>query len=70
MKTVQIQCDRCKKIVDGIIGDVPLPGIPNKFIDGFYDVTTGIWKKFARYGETNLCDECMHNDPSYKETYG
>ena len=70
MKQVQIQCDRCKKTIDGIIGDVPSTGLPNRFTGGFYDVSSGFWGQFARTDENNLCDDCMHSDPKYKEIYG
>lgn len=69
MKQVQIVCDRCKKTIDGIIADVPATGIPNRYTGGFYDLTGGYWGKFARPGEKNICDECMHGDPEYKKLY-
>lgn len=69
MKQVQVHCDRCGKIVNGIIDDVPSAGFPSRMTSGFYDVSRGCWARFARQGERNVCDGCMSLDPEYQELY-
>lgn len=61
MKNVTIQCDRCGKMVEGCIDEQ----FGHKTTGGFYDVTEGIWKKFAIWEEENVCDKCMHSDLRY-----
>lgn len=63
---MKIRCDRCKKIVDGFVEENADGVITTA---GFYDVTTGSWKKFKRRNEENICDECMFADPDYKKLY-
>ena len=66
---IRIQCDRCGVLVAGIILDaVPEKDIP-RCTGGFYEVSDGYWKKFGRWQEKNICDECMMSDPLYKEEY-
>ncbi len=65
MKKIQIQCDRCGRLVEGCIdknkdGDIISTG-------GFYMVADGSWKDFGRWEEEYVCDECMHSDPKYKK---
>lgn len=67
MKMIQIQCDRCGKLVDGEIGLCPTTGVT--ITHGYYVVAEGNWKEFQRWGEENVCDDCMHFDPKYKKLY-
>lgn len=61
-----LRCDRCKKLKPGLIAD----GVSA----GFYIVADAgdqnYWAKFARKGESLICDQCMWNDPKYQEEYG
>jgi hypothetical protein len=62
MKTVRVKCDRCKQEVEGTVDKVVTAG--------YYDVSEGYWRKFARQDERVVCDNCMYADPRYQETYG
>jgi hypothetical protein len=66
MKNVTIVCDRCGKIVHGIIDETP-QGIVT---GGFYDVSDGYWAQFKRWEEERVCDDCMFADANYKKVYG
>lgn len=37
---------------------------------GFYQVGQAPWDRFARAGETVLCEPCMWRDPIYAALYG
>lgn len=67
MKNVQVKCDRCGKMVDGLIEE---SGQFSGATGGFYDVRSGYWAQFSNAGEENICDACMHSDPAYKKVYG
>lgn len=69
MKATKITCDRCGATVDGFEDTLPVPGVPQKYTAGFYDVSGGYWAKFARGGEKKVCDACMHADPDYQAIY-
>jgi hypothetical protein len=63
MERVNVQCDRCKKMVDGI-EDTYSTG-------GFYRITKGdYWEKFANDGEKVICNQCMFTDERYIQKYG
>jgi len=64
MKDIRITCDRCGKVVHGLIDE----GNP-KMTGGFYDVTEGTWSQFARWEEEKVCDDCMHSCPKYKKIH-
>jgi len=61
MKNITITCDRCGKVVNGIFDDT----LGRVITGGYYDVSDGYWKQFARWEEENICDDCMHSDPKY-----
>jgi hypothetical protein len=60
VKTIKVICDRCKRIVEGIRGEV--------FTAGFYDMTK--WEEYRRENEQHVCAPCMFADPKYVERYG
>ena len=62
MKDIKIQCDRCGKMVDGGIDK-------NGMTAGYYIVSEGNWKEFARWEEEYVCTQCMGEDPKYKKIY-
>ena len=63
MNNVTIICDRCKASVEGYEGP--------EATGGFYGVREpGPWAKYARPGETKVCDDCMWSDPGYIADYG
>lgn len=66
MKDITITCDRCGKVVNGII-DETTDGV---MTGGYYDVAKGYWSKFARWEEAKVCDACMFECPKYQEIYG
>ena len=60
---VTVQCDRCKKQVNGIKTETAT--------GGFYEVANPLgWGKYADPGEKIVCDNCMWNDPRYIAVYG
>ena len=65
---IQIQCDRCGKLIDGIKDYYPEKDIT--ITGGFYVVSEGIWQTCQRWEEENICDDCMHSDPKYIKTHG
>jgi len=67
MSEITITCDRCGKVVHGLIDTLP---DGTTITGGFYDVTGGNWSEFARWEEERICDQCMFNDPKYKKRYG
>lgn len=67
MKEVQITCDRCGKVVNGIIDICKSTGVV--ITGGYYLVAEGNWKEFQRDDEEYVCDDCMHVDPEYKKLY-
>lgn len=69
MKNVTVTCDRCGKVVHGIIDEFYLDKTI-KVTGGFYDVTDEYWSQFARWEEERICDDCMFADPKYKAIYG
>ena len=64
MKEIIIQCDRCGKMVSGMVS------IDNKITSGYYNVADGTWSQFARWEEESVCDACMFEDANYKLEYG
>ncbi len=60
IKEVKESCDRCHKEVIGLITDYG-----NK---GYYR-RNAMWGEFMSPDENVLCDECMHNDPRYKQQF-
>lgn len=67
MKTIQITCDRCGKVVEGTIDHCDEYG--GTVTGGFYIVSEGNWQEYQRDDEENVCDDCMHADPKYKKLY-
>lgn len=67
MKDIKITCDRCGKLVDGIIDICKDTGVT--VTGGYYLVAEGNWKEFQRGDEEYVCDDCMHVDPKYKKLY-
>lgn len=63
---MSITCDRCGKVVEGIIDRTEHGTVTG----GFYDVTDNYWKQFSRWEEEKICDTCMHSDPEYVAIYG
>lgn len=59
-----IQCNRCKADLTKLV-DESLRMFDNTMTMGYYDVSGGLWKTYARPGETHLCDYCMWADPGY-----
>lgn len=69
MKKFSIICDRCQTKIDGLISDIPSTGRSNRYTVGFYDMISEKWNRFARDGETYVCDTCMHADIEYTRIY-
>ena len=67
MNDITITCDRCGKVVNGSIENIPEYG--GIVTSGYYIVSEENWKEYARWDEENICDDCMHADPKYKEKY-
>lgn len=62
MSPVTAVCDRCHRTVEGFES-------PNAVI-GFYRMADyGPWSRFARPGETLVCNDCMWADPGYSALY-
>ena len=59
---IKVTCSRCEKEIDGIES--------SDFTGGFYRVSTGYWKKYAKNDEEILCDNCMQVDVRYVKDYG
>lgn len=69
MNEVTVTCSRCGKTVEG--AEFPAHHEELGMTSGFYRVIEGnYWHKFARPGETILCDDCMWKDPLYIAEYG
>lgn len=66
MNEVTITCNRCGKVVHGVCSETP----QGKMTGGYYDVSEGYWAQFARWEETEICDDCMFADPKYAKLYG
>lgn len=61
---ITVTCDRCGKQVDGL----HVEGVATA---GYYMVGEGkAFAKYARPGESIVCDDCMHSDPAYQAEYG
>lgn len=58
LKKIRKTCDRCKKEVS-TTKDI------NGNLEGFYNVGTIIWSKYARPGEFFVCTPCLHSDESF-----
>jgi len=69
MSEIIITCDRCGKVINGIIDEFYLDK-SIKLTGGFYDLTDNYWGQFARWEEERICDDCMHSDPKYISMYG
>jgi hypothetical protein len=67
MKNILITCDRCGKKVDGMISITPKDGVV--VTSGYYIVAEGNWKECQRDDEEYVCDQCMWEDPKYKQLY-
>lgn len=67
MSEITITCDRCGKVVHGLIDRLP---DGTCVTGGYYDVSGPDWDQFARWEEERVCDECMHSCPKYKKVYG
>lgn len=67
MKNITIICDRCGLMVDGTITNCPTTG--GTLTTGYYVVSDGNWKEFARWDEELVCQKCMEEDPKYIEIY-
>lgn len=63
MKNTTVQCDRCGKLVEGIICE------DGSCTGGYYNVEEGYWHLFARWDESIVCDNCMFADPKYQKLY-
>ena len=66
MKNITVTCDRCGKVVHGMVDETPVGIVTG----GFYNVSEGYWSQFARWEEERVCDECMHSCSKYKKVYG
>lgn len=65
MKNITINCDRCKKDIDGLID--------NEFgyTAGFYNIQDNCcWSNYRRNDEKYVCDDCMRSDDKYIKEYG
>ena len=60
IKKIQVICDRCKQIVEGLRGE--------EFTAGFYDMAK--WEDYRRENEQNVCNPCMYADPKYVAHWG
>ena len=59
---VTFNCDRCGAVVHGWMSKTAT--------SGFYALgLAGPWAKYARAGESRICDNCMWSDPAYLEIY-
>jgi phosphatidylserine decarboxylase len=68
MELVKVQCDRCKKTIQGFEG-VNDQGA--HWTAGFYRIThDGPWAKYAKLDETIVCDQCMAENEAYQADYG
>lgn len=62
MPNVTIECDRCKRPIEGFESE--------SATSGFYRLQ-GAWEAFAQHpAETVICDDCMQHDPRYQQVYG
>ena len=57
---IKVTCNRCKKVVEGILN--------KDFTGGFFEMTK--WREYRRDNEQYVCDPCMFADPKYVERYG
>ncbi len=60
IKTVRIDCDRCKCHIEALCRD--------EFVSGIFDMTT--WAEYRRDNERYVCIACMFADPAYVERFG
>lgn len=61
---VTVKCDRCGKSIQRI-------HVPDVATAGYYMVGKGkAFERYARQGESIVCDDCMHADPAYRADYG
>lgn len=69
MSEITITCDRCGKVVHGMLYQDP--NCKKAFATAGYYILTehSAWKKYARWEEEQICDECMHSDPMYMHDY-
>lgn len=63
---MEVMCSRCNTFITGSDSSDHLQG----FTCGYYDLSGGNWKDFARQGEVYICDTCMFSDPKYIAIYG
>lgn len=63
---MKLKCDRCNQLIDGNVEEIPSANIPCRCTEGYYDVSEGYWKTFARNNEKIICDNCMHSDLRYQ----
>lgn len=62
MEAITITCSRCGNVFEGHRDE--------NFTAGYYSVFEGTcWHRFAREGETELCEPCMWADPEYLKVY-
>ena len=70
MPAVTVTCDRCKKEVEGIELNHKLEVATLVGTAGFYRLEPDrFWGRFAKEGETVICDACMFKDPHYRRFY-
>ena len=63
MPSIQVTCDRCGELVDGL-------EIEGQGTAGFYRTGPGsFWQRYANPGELIICDGCMHANPRYIADY-
>jgi hypothetical protein len=61
LAVVELQCGRCRRWVEGYELDGGTAG--------FVRLSSRHWAKYARPGETILCDTCLMADPAYRKDY-
>jgi hypothetical protein len=61
LTVVEITCSRCHRWVEGYQLEDGTAG--------YVDVQGGRWHRYARPGETRLCDACLMDDPGYRKDY-
>jgi len=69
LKNIKINCDRCGLCINGyfyIDSDFP----SRSYTTGYYDVSSGYWRNFARENEKIVCDGCMISSEEYKKMHG
>ena len=61
---LRIVCSRCQREVNDAYNYC------HGATSGYYEVSHGIWQRYANAGEVYLCDPCMKADARYQAHYG